>query len=122
MLQNKDMNNLYLNNAENIVGKNNVVVHPDDQSGGSTDMGDLSQILPIIHPRSGGAEGTGHGNNYFIKDIKNSDSVSIHLRQDKFLADENHKNLGELNSEFLEHNIKLIKRGNNYFTSRPMSL
>ena len=72
MLQNKHMNNIYLNNAENIVGKNNVVLHPDDQSGGSTDMGDLSQILPIIHPRSGGAEGTGHGNNYFIKDYEKS--------------------------------------------------
>ena len=57
-------------------------------------------------------------NNSFIKDIKNSDSVSIHLRQDKFLVDENHKNLGELNSEFLEHNIKLIKRGIEYFDKK----
>ena len=57
-------------------------------------------------------------NNSFIKDIKNSDSVSIHLRKDKFLADENHKNLGELNSEFLEHNIKLIKRGIEYFDKK----
>ena len=54
------------------VCRQTAVLHPDDQSGGSTDMGDLSQILPIIHPRSGGAEGTGHGNNYFIKDYEKS--------------------------------------------------
>src|SRR5881409_3771898 len=28
---------------------------------GSTDMGDLSQVMPILHPYVGGATGTGHG-------------------------------------------------------------
>src|SRR5690242_7413192 len=28
---------------------------------GSTDMGDLSQVMPILHPYIGGAKGTGHG-------------------------------------------------------------
>ncbi len=37
-------------------------------STGSTDMGDLSAIMPVIHPYSGGVVGTGHGNDYFIKD------------------------------------------------------
>src|SRR4029453_16898210 len=27
----------------------------------STDMGDLSQVMPILHPYIGGARGTGHG-------------------------------------------------------------
>ena len=53
--------------------------------------------------------------NPIINDIKNNNSVSIHLRQDKFLADENHKNLNKLNSEFLNHNIDLIKRGIDFF-------
>jgi predicted HAD superfamily phosphohydrolase len=35
---------------------------------GSSDIGDLSQIMPAIHPYSGGATGTGHGNDYLIKD------------------------------------------------------
>ncbi len=35
---------------------------------GSTDMGDLSCIMPVIHPFAGGAAGTSHGADYFIKD------------------------------------------------------
>ena len=35
---------------------------------GSTDMGDVSQIMPAIHPYVGGATGLGHGNNYIVKD------------------------------------------------------
>ncbi len=37
-------------------------------SSGSTDMGDLSCILPVVHPYAGGAGGISHGNNYEIKD------------------------------------------------------
>jgi amidohydrolase len=35
---------------------------------GSTDMGDLSCIMPVIHPYSGGASGTSHGNDFYITD------------------------------------------------------
>ena len=35
---------------------------------GSTDMGDLSCIMPVLHPYAGGAEGTGHGEDYRIAD------------------------------------------------------
>lgn len=35
---------------------------------GSTDMGDLSAIMPVVHPYSGGAVGTSHGNDYEIAD------------------------------------------------------
>ena len=35
---------------------------------GSTDMGDLSCIMPVIHPYAGGATGTSHGNDYYIVD------------------------------------------------------
>ncbi len=37
-------------------------------STGSTDMGDLSAIMPVVHPYSGGAEGKSHGNDYQITD------------------------------------------------------
>ena len=39
-------------------------------SSGSTDMGDLSAIMPIVHPYAGGSAGTGHGNDYEIKDAE----------------------------------------------------
>src|SRR5216117_2514811 len=35
---------------------------------GSTDMGDLSQVIPVLHPYMGGARGTGHGADYEIVD------------------------------------------------------
>ena len=31
-------------------------------------MGDLSQIMPAIHPYCGGSQGTSHGNDYYIVD------------------------------------------------------
>ena len=40
----------------------------DKISSGSTDMGDLSCVMPVVHPYAGGAEGRAHGNNYEIKD------------------------------------------------------
>ncbi len=35
-------------------------------SSGSTDMGDLCNIMPVVHPHCGGAVGKGHGNDYQI--------------------------------------------------------
>ena len=35
---------------------------------GSTDMGDLSMVMPVLHPYIGGARGTGHGADYAIVD------------------------------------------------------
>lgn len=40
----------------------------DGWSTGCTDMGDISAIMPAIHPYAAGAVGIGHGNNYFIDD------------------------------------------------------
>lgn len=35
---------------------------------GSTDMGDLSSFMPVVHPYAGGAVGKSHGNDYEIAD------------------------------------------------------
>ena len=35
---------------------------------GSTDMGDLSHVMPVLHPYLGGAQGTGHAADYRIVD------------------------------------------------------
>ena len=37
-------------------------------SSGSTDMGDLSCVMPVVHPYAGGATGNSHGSNYYIED------------------------------------------------------
>ena len=39
-----------------------------DWATGCTDMGDLSAVMPAIHPYAGGAAGTGHGADYRIED------------------------------------------------------
>ena len=31
-------------------------------------MGDLSSVMPVVHPYAGGAAGTGHGSDYRIAD------------------------------------------------------
>ncbi len=69
MRNNKDLQQLFGNNADEVVGKDNVLVRPDNYNdGGSTDMGDLAHIMPLIHPFCGGADGTPHGNDYVIGD------------------------------------------------------
>ena len=35
---------------------------------GSTDMGDLCCVMPVVHPYSSGAIGTSHGSDYYIED------------------------------------------------------
>ena len=67
-----------LNNDENlseivkeamktVAGPDTVVV--DGAWGtGSTDMGDVSAIMPAVHPHASGAIGTGHGKDYYIAD------------------------------------------------------
>jgi metal-dependent amidase/aminoacylase/carboxypeptidase family protein len=64
--ENLTLQALYRKEAETIVGAENFgyVGH----SSGSTDMGDVEHIIPGIHPYAGGAVGTGHGNDYLIKD------------------------------------------------------
>ena len=37
-------------------------------SSGSTDMGDLCCVMPVLHPYAGGAAGKSHGSNYQIVD------------------------------------------------------
>ena len=53
-------------NGVSLVGEENVgwVGHRT----GSTDMGDVSQLMPAIHPYVGGATGLGHGSDYVVED------------------------------------------------------
>src|SRR6059058_3043164 len=60
------MAKMYRENAAALVGADNFrqIVHRT----GSTDMGDLSMVMPILHPYVGGAVGSGHGADYKIVD------------------------------------------------------
>jgi len=64
--QDPQMNARFETNAAALVGPENVrhIAHRT----GSTDMGDISHLMPAIHPYVGGATGLGHGNNYVVQD------------------------------------------------------
>ena len=59
--------NVYLEAAKHVVPEYEVRYSKEINSG-STDMGDLSCIMPVVHPYAGGAEGKAHGNDYRIAD------------------------------------------------------
>lgn len=60
---------LYGQNAERVVEPRDIVANLGHRSG-STDMGDLSQIMPALHPYAGGATGAGHGSDYEVVDYE----------------------------------------------------
>ena len=62
---------VFRENAVELVGESGFVEHRRDLvRGGSTDMGDLSHIMPAIHPYTGGAVGMGHGTDYAVRDYE----------------------------------------------------
>ena len=69
MVNNPELQTTFVRNAETVVGQQNVRLTGDAESrGGSTDMGDLSTVMPAIHPYTSAATGTGHGPDYVITD------------------------------------------------------
>jgi amidohydrolase len=71
---NKSMVGLYGANAEHLVDPADITPDLGHRSG-STDMGDLSQTMPAIHPYAGGATGNGHGSDYEIVDYETASVV-----------------------------------------------
>ena len=68
---NEALMDLFKSNARDLVGASEVATHSSDRNrGGSTDMGDVSQIMPVVHPYTGAAIGTGHGTDYIINDYE----------------------------------------------------
>ena len=61
-----ELQDLYETNAAALVGSENVVSLPHRT--GSTDMGDLSQLMPVIHPYVVAASGSAHGDDYLVND------------------------------------------------------
>src|SRR5215468_8751084 len=55
-------------NAAGLLGADQVM--ETGHRSGSTDMGDLSHVMPIVHPYMGGAVGGGHGADFAIADPK----------------------------------------------------
>lgn len=71
MRHDQQLLDVFRRNAKDLVQESRVLVMPPKRNrGGSTDMGDLSHILPAIHPYTAGADGAGHSSDYLITDYK----------------------------------------------------
>ena len=65
------LQNLFHMNATELLGDSGTLVLPQRRNrGGSTDMGDLSQLMPACHPYAAGAHGPGHSKEYVINDYE----------------------------------------------------
>ncbi len=58
-------------NARALAGEQQVRLS-NYHGGGSTDMGDLAHLMPVIHPSVAGARGSAHGADYGIRDWRTS--------------------------------------------------
>ncbi len=59
---------LFRDNAETLFGPGTCREYP--HSGGSTDAGDLSQLMPLLHPMMSGASGAVHSVDWHISDTE----------------------------------------------------
>ena len=65
------MQELFRQNAASLLGEPRTLVIPGRRNrGGSTDMGDLSHLIPVCHPYAAGAVGSGHSKEYLITDYE----------------------------------------------------
>ena len=71
-------------------------------STGSTDMGDLSSIMPVVHPYAAGATGIAHGKNYYITDVERCcvGSAKMQLEMLRILLSNNAAEAKRVISEF----------------------
>jgi amidohydrolase len=68
LFNNMQMAEIFKTNAVALVGEANFTAI--GHRTGSTDMGDISHVMPTLHPYMGGASGTGHGADFQISDPK----------------------------------------------------
>lgn len=68
MYQNPEMSELLRQNCNRIFGENHVITPPQDAA--STDMGDLSHLMPIIHPWVGCIKGALHSAEFEVVNTK----------------------------------------------------
>ena len=67
------LQDIFRRTAIDLIGEHATLVMPDRRNrGGSTDMGDLSHIMPSCHPYTAGAVGPGHSSEYLITDYESA--------------------------------------------------
>ncbi len=73
MRHDSGLQELFQQNSGDLIGQSSILVMPPRRNrGGSTDMGDLSQLIPACHPYTSGAEGPGHSRDYVVTDYESA--------------------------------------------------
>ena len=77
--------------------------NPENWGKGSTDMGDISMVMPAMHPTLGGVGGTGHGADYHISHPETAcvDMTKVMLSMLDVLLKDGAKRAAEIKEEFV---------------------
>lgn len=73
--QSEPFGEVYLENAREILGSENVENVFGQHRGSSTDCGDVASLIPLIHPYFGGAVGAPHGADF---DVVNEEAAYVY--------------------------------------------
>lgn len=79
MVRHEKMNDILRDNAVVLFGEENVI--SGQHSAGSTDMGDLCHLMPVVHPWVGCVTGVLHGEDYEL-----ADETTAYFKTSKVLA------------------------------------
>lgn len=84
-----------------VVGAENAF-DSDSWGNGSTDMGDMSTIIPTAYLHVGGAVGTAHGNNYYIADVESCcvNAAKILVLETRMMLENGAEKLLEIKKNF----------------------
>lgn len=79
-----------------------VVCEPEKIGSGCSDVGDLSSLMPVIHPYVSGASGRSHGSDYYITDPETAcvSSAKVQLVFLKLLLENGAQKAKEVIAEF----------------------
>ena len=73
MRHDSKLQDIFRRSAVELLGEHATLVMPARRNrGGSTDMGDLSHLMPACHPYTSGAVGPGHSKEYVITDYESA--------------------------------------------------
>jgi metal-dependent amidase/aminoacylase/carboxypeptidase family protein len=119
-----NMVDLFLKNMASLVGKEHAIRTPDTHvGGGTTDMGDITHLMPAVHPHVSGIKGRGHSKDYvivnkqhaYINSAKAMAFMAIDLLADG--AAEYNRIAGEFKPIFtIEQYLALVRSGFNFET------
>ncbi len=100
-LQDANLGNAFAEAAAQIIPQHEFRVYGGVATG-STDMGDLSCLMPVQHAEAGGARGTGHGMDYYIVDPVAAcvDSAKLQIMLLHILLNNNGERAKQIISEY----------------------